>query len=109
MYGRCPIHPNATQPGHSNRCTVCINEEDVWKGAWKMYCEHTLELLPQEELQEIQASRLEVRLEETTLPSWVVAGIQQIAYDQGHSVGEAEVNNYVFEWLTVFENRQNQV
>jgi len=54
---------------------------------------------------ELQAE-LKERLENTTLPPWVVTGIRRVAWDQGHAHGQAEVDGYVLEWLTIFEAQQ---
>jgi len=94
---RCTKHPDIIQA--YNKC-------EVWVGGVQMRCGHFLEPIPQKELQEIQARHLKDALEQTTLPSWVVAGIQQIAWDQGHACGQQEVDGYVLEWLTVFESLQ---
>lgn len=99
MLGRCPKHPDSIHH-QSNKC-------EVWVGGIQMRCGHALEPLSNTELQEMQAKQLESALEQTTLPSWVVAGIQEIAYDQGHAYGQREVDGYVLGWLSVFETHKD--
>ena len=102
MYGRCPKHTDSIQFSHSDRC-------EIWTDSVLGRCGLTLVPVSLEELQEIRVRHLKDALEKTTLPSWVVAGIQEIAYDHGHAYGQQEVDGYVLGWLTVFENHQNQV
>lgn len=78
----------------------------TWVGGWKIRCGLKLQPLSTSELQKIQARHLKDALEQTTLPPWVVAGIQEIAWDQGHACGQQEVDGYVLGWLTVFETLQ---
>lgn len=97
---RCPKHPDTIQT-QSDKC-------EVWVGGIKMQCGHALEPLSATELQEIRTKYLKDALEKTTLPSWVVAGIQEIAWDQGHACGQQEVDNYVLDWLGTLETLQQK-
>lgn len=95
---RCPKHPDTIQT-QSNTC-------EVWVGDVQMLCGHALEPLSMTELQEIRAKYLKDALEQTTLPLWVVSGILEIAYDQGPSYGQREIDGYVLKWLGIFEGLQ---
>ena len=102
MHGRCPKHTDSIQFSHSDRC-------EIWTDSVLGRCGLTLVPVSLEELQEIRVRHLKGALEKTTLPSWVVAGIQQIAYDMGHSAGREEVDNYTLNMLTTFETLQSGV
>ena len=96
--GRCPKHPEHIQSGNKCEAWVCKNK---WTDKFRCGCD--LEPLSSEELAKIQADELEKTLKETTLPDWVVDTIKSIAYEEFHSYGQREVDQYISEWLYIFE------
>lgn len=55
-----------------------------------------------------QADQVKKAVEETTLPEWMIVGIRQIAYDLAHHSGQDDVDEYVLEYIWIFEQLQRQ-
>lgn len=49
---------------------------------------------------------LQEKLVTTKLPHWAIKGILQWAHAEGHSYGQAEVNEITMKWLCIFEELQ---
>ena len=57
----------------------------------------------QKQREEESQERTDSVVAESKLPSWCLDGIKELAYERGHAHGVIEVDNYVQDYIYIFE------